>query len=89
MEHAKLFFRPDKPEPEDHGNKVPYDLIHIMPLGTQVLYPSGRVYMLQKVDYPTQTGLEYRWTGFTNQNQYNLLPHLKMYVLLESIELRM
>jgi len=88
MEH-KLFFLPGKPEPEDHGDgRSPYDMTDRFPIGTQVLYPSGRVYMLKEAGLYEDQISEYRWAGFVKGQADKISPYLKMYALLEGIELR-
>ena len=87
---ARLFFRPDKPEPDDHGDTHPYDLSNLLPLGTQVLYPTGRVYELVETSLYeiTMSGLpERKWAGFSKGEGNKISPHVKMHALLEGITL--
>jgi len=86
---ARLFFRPDKPEPEDHGDRLPYDLLHVLPLGTQVLYPTGRVYELIETgaDVTAPVGYPRRWSGIPEGKGHRISPHVKMHALMEGITL--
>jgi len=87
---ARLFFRPDKPKPEEYGDLSPYDLTNILPLGTQVLYPTGRVYELVETSLYeiTVSGLpERKWAGFAKGEGDKISPHVKMHALLEGIDL--